>query len=107
MTYSKMAEGCGNAICEATDYDGFTITCLKQSIHALCKKGEDQDTNEDDITRWISMKIRYFRSAANKGVHKHGILHVWRRNAFPWRPPWCRWHCSLQKPGEFSTKIRF
>ena len=50
MTYSKMAEGCGNAICgEATDYDGFTITCLKQSIRALCKKGEDQDENEDYI----------------------------------------------------------
>ena len=44
MTYSKMAEGCGNAICgEATDYDGFTITCLKQSLRELCKKGEDQD----------------------------------------------------------------
>ena len=49
-TNSKMAAGCGNAICgEATDYDGFTITCLKQSIRALCKKGEDQDRNEDDI----------------------------------------------------------
>jgi len=34
-----MAEGCGNKICEATDYDDFTITCLKQSLRALCKKG--------------------------------------------------------------------
>ena len=56
---------------------------------------------------WISMKIRHFRTVTNKGVHKHGILHVWRWNAFPWRPPWCRRHCSLQKPGKLSTKIRF
>ena len=57
MTYSKMAEGCGNAICgEATDYDGFTLTCLKQSIQALCKKGEDQDRNEHDIKEmWMDL----------------------------------------------------
>ena len=50
------------------------------------------------------MKIRHFRNAANQGVHKHGILHVWRWNAFPWRSPWRSRHCGLQKPGKFPTK---
>ena len=92
-----MTEGCED-VCEASDFDSFSLTCLKQTISSFCKIGKNQWSREGQNM----INIGNFRTTAVEGLHEHGVLHVWRWNAFPRRSPWGGWYCCLQKSGDLQ-----
>ena len=92
-----MTEGCED-VCEASDFDSFSLTCLKQTISSFCKIGKNQWSREGQNM----INIGNFRTTAVEGLHEHGVLHVWRWNAFPRRSPRCGWYCCLQESGDLQ-----